>query len=231
MTYPKSILVLGSTGATGRNLIQEVAKVSSTKKPSLFAFCRDPSRLDKEVKNLCDGVLTGNATSSQDLQNALDESGADCVFVAVGNGANLGKSANTIRTENAKALAAVLKKSKYSHVKVMVVSSNGSGGSKIIVGFGIGMLIAYHLRNVLNDHDGQEAVLEKALPGRTMIVRPTALSENESTGKVVLFGNTEKPPTIKTDRLDLAHWIVHEAVYGNSTSFGSKPINLTGVTA
>ena len=232
MNAPKNILVLGSTGRTGINLIQQLATIKSdANKPNIFAFCRDPARLDTETKALCKEVLTGDATKPSDLQQALDDSNADCVFVAVGNGANLTKSANTIRTANAVALAKVLRMPQYSQVQVMVVSSNGAGGSKIKVGFGIGQLIAFHFRNVLKDHSGQEAVFRKALRDRTMIVRPTALTEFESTGKMVLFGDKEKPPTIKTDRLDLAQWVVQEAVYGKAADFGGMPVNLTGIQA
>lgn len=229
MTNPKNILVLGSTGRTGINLIQQLAKLNDTNKPKIFAFCRDPSRMEKETKLLCDSVLKGNATSPSDLESALEDSGADCVFVAIGNGQNLSNSGNSIRTENAKALVQVLRKPQYSHVKVMIISSNGAGGSKILVGFGIGQLIAFHLRHVLRDHDGQEAIFLSSLQDRTLIVRPTALTEFDSTGKLVTFGDTEKPPTIATDRLDLANWVVKDAVFGTAATFGSKPINLTGV--
>ena len=61
-----------------------------------------------------------------------------------------------------------------------------------------------------------------------MILRPTTLTENESTGKVVLFGDKDKSQTIQTDCMDLADWIVHEAICDGSY-FGTTPINITCV--
>jgi hypothetical protein len=149
--------------------------------------------------------------------------------VSIGNGDSVKKS--DIRTESARTLVQVLNKPNYQHVRVLVVSSSGAGDSSIIVGFGIGKLIEFHLRHVLKDHGGQEAVFLSAMKERTMIVRPTALTENKSTGKVITFGPKEKCPTTETDRKDLADWLIQEAIGCDWSSgrFGSKPITLTCV--
>jgi hypothetical protein len=58
------------------------------------------------------------------------------------------------------------------------------------------------LKNVLKDHDGQEAFFN--VMDRTTIVCPTGLIENEPTEKIVLFGDEEKCPTAQPDRKGLA---------------------------
>jgi hypothetical protein len=89
-------------------------------------------------------------------------------------------------------------------------------------------MIEFHLRHVLRDHDGQEAAILSAMKDRTMIVRPTGLTENESTGRTTMFDGNKKCPTMKTDRKDLTDWLVNNAMYGNATDhFGSKPIHIT----
>jgi hypothetical protein len=231
MLNPKAVLIIGASGRTGVNLVQQFSKNQQTSesKPKLFAFCRSPSKLDSETKANCDGVIQGNARDPKDLKHALRVSKANLVVVSVGNSDNIKKT--DIRTASAKALVRVLEQPEFHGVHVLVVSSTGAGGNRIIVGFGIGRMIEFHLRHILKDHDGQEAAFLASddVKGRTMIVRPTALAENKPTGNVAFFGDLEKPPTIETDRKDLTEWLVKEAIYGSSGAFGMKPINITCV--
>ena len=237
----KSILIIGASGRTGNYIIQQLndnnVVPTNTNKPKIFAFCRDPSKLDPTIINMCDGTIKGNARSSDDIERALIESQADLVLVSVGNGDSVKKS--DIRTQSAQALVKVLTKNStsnknntesttsFENVRVIVVSSSGAGGSKIKVGFGIGKFIEWHLRHILNDHNGQEAAfLGSRMKNRTMIVRPTALTENEATGHVVTFGEKEKCPTLQTDRKDLADWLIREGMM-SVDRFGSAPICLT----
>jgi hypothetical protein len=119
-------------------------------------MCRDPSKLSDETRSCCDDVIQG--------------------IVAVSNGDNVKK--NDIRTASAKALVSVLTTTPgYPRIRAVVVSSIGSGGSKIKVGFGIGSLIRFHLRHILHDHDGQEAGFLSSMKERTYIVCPTGLTE------------------------------------------------------
>ena len=235
MNQKNSALIIGASGRTGAQIIRQLdANTNKRNKLKVFAFCRDPSKLDPKTKAHCTGVLKGNARLSTDLEKAIQESEADLVVVSIGNGDSVKKT--DIRTSSAQALVQVLSKPKYQHVQVLVVSSTGAGGSRIKVGFGIGRMIEFHLRHVLKDHNGQEAAFlsSSAMKNRTMIVRPTALVENEATGKLVSFGDLEKSPTIQTDRKDLADWLIKEAVLkvfeeGGFGRFGSRSVNLTGL--
>jgi len=217
----QSILILGATGGTGLECIRQLAKHPS--KPRIHAFCRSPSKLGND-QDLCQSVIQGDARQVNDLQQALEQTAANVVIVSVGNGESVAKS--DIRTASAEALATVLKLPQYKHVRTIVVSSTGAGTSRIIVGMGIGKLISFHLRHVLKDHTGQEAAFYP-LRSRTTVVRATALTEDAPTGKLVQFGDTEKSPTIKTDRADLAAWIVQE-VCGGTKPIGGRLVNVTG---
>jgi hypothetical protein len=160
-----------------------------------------------------------------DLELAIQITKADLVVVSIGNGDNVKQS--NIRTESAKALVQVLVGQRvYRHVHVLVLSMIGAGGSG-----GVGKLTEFHLRHVLQDHSGQEAVFLSSMKDRTLIVRPTALAKNKSIGKVVTFDSTGKYPTKKTDRKDLADWLVREAICRDWSSgrFGLKPITVTSV--
>merc|ERR1711915_534531 len=222
---------IGATGRTGTHVIQQLLGTEHHQ-PKVFAFCRTPTKLNQKLLNEIDGVFRGDARSSKDIQNALKQSNADLVIVSVGNGDDVKKT--DIRTANAKALTKALAKSRFSHVKAVIVSSGGAGKSKIIVGFGIGKIISFHLRHILADHNGQEgAIAAKAnVEARTFIVRPSALTEGKPTGKVGEFADGVKQPTLKTDREDLAKWVVSEVISkGASKRFGGNPANVTGIRA
>ena len=176
------------------------------------------------VRNLCNSVVQGDVRKESGIRKAIMETKPDWIIVAVGNGADLSK--NGIRTASGEAIANVLQQdgSDFRNVQVMLVSSNGAGSSKIVVGLGIGSLISHHLRHVLADHTGQEAAFQP-LSGRVVVCRPTSLTTGEATGKLVSFGDKVKGPSIKTDRADLAEWIAHAVVSDKTACV----VNLTGV--
>ena len=226
-----SVLVIGANGRTGKQVIKKFAKHDT--KPKVYGFCRDPTKLPMEYKKLCTMVYRGDACNADDIEYALNDSNVNVIVVTIGNGDSLHKT--TVRTETAKCIVSVLQQPQYEHIKVLVVSSNGAGGSRIDVGmFGIGKVLEMALRNVLQDHDGQEVAFRSKLLDRTVIVRPTALVDNYPTGKVVQFGDLQKQPSMNTDRDDLADWIVEEVCgggggVGSIRLFGNKIANISSV--
>jgi putative NADH-flavin reductase len=218
----QSILIIGATGRTGLETLRHFAKHQSN--PTIHAFCRDPTKLDTADKALCTSIFKGDARISAYLERTLAETRAEVVVVSVGNG-DSGKKSD-VRTASAKALVEVLKKPQYRRVYAVVVSSAGAGNSRIIVGGGLGKLISFHLRNVLADHTGQEAAFY-SLRNRTTVVRATYLTDNKATGKLSYFEDRVKSPTIKTDRADLANWIVKE-VCGGASPVRGRVVNVTG---
>lgn len=93
----------------------------------------------------------------------------------------------------------VLTKPAFHHVKTVIVSSVGAGGTQIIVGMGIGMMISYQFCHVLADHSLQEKAFAELME-RTLIVCPTALMDDKSGKMLVEFNGTQKGPTINIDR-------------------------------
>jgi len=119
--------------------------------------------------------------------------------------------------------------SEFAHVKVVVVSSTGAGGTKIEVGFGVGRLLSFALRHVMHDHDNQELEFKSRMGDdrdRLLIVRPTALTDGKEKGKVSVFGAKEHAPTAHIDRADVAGWILN-SVCNNEGSYFGKEVSLT----
>jgi putative NADH-flavin reductase len=217
-THQQSVLVIGATSRTGLECIQHFA--SHQTNPAVHAFCRDADKLDDKDNALCTSIVKGDAFSPKDLERALAETRAEVVVFSIGNGDSVNKS--YVRTASAQALAQVLKIPQYKRVRIVVVSSTGAGKSRVIACGGLRMLVSFRLRHVLADHTGQENAFN-SLRHRTTVVRATSLTENEATGKLVYFQDREKPPTIKTDRADLAAWIVEEVCGGTKPVGGRAP--------
>mmetsp|Transcript_19802 Transcript_19802/g.57461 ORF Transcript_19802/g.57461 Transcript_19802/m.57461 type:complete len:227 (-) Transcript_19802:65-745(-) len=219
-----SILIIGASGRTGLELLRQLSQNGKNK--VVHAFCRDPTKIPDEYIHFCQSVIKGDARNPNDVERAVGESGAQVVIVSVGNGDSVKKS--DVRTSSAKALADVMQRPRYRHVRAVIVSSTGAGTSKIKVGMGVGKIISFHLRHILRDHTGQEDAFNTVMD-RTVIVRATALKDNKASGKVREFGDREKSPTIQINRADLANWVVEEVCSGDP--IGGKVVNITGIKA
>ena len=128
----QSVLILGATGRTGSAIIRQLSSSndSSAFRPAIHAFCRNKNKLAAEDAAKCTHIWEGDARKAQDLERVLVQSGADTVIVAVGNGDSVAKS--DLRAANAQALASVLESNpSLDHVRVLVVSSQGAGASRI----------------------------------------------------------------------------------------------------
>ena len=220
-----SVLIFGATGRIGNFIIE--AGAEHPVQPELHAFVRNPDKLTPEAKKKCKSVIKGDATNPTDIQRALEESEANYVIIGMGT-PHL--QVQDIRERNALAVAQALGKgTKFEHVKIIVISAIGAGDSKALVGYGIGTLIEFILRNPLADHDKQEAILmglNTEDNKRVLVVRPTGLTEGKATGKVQLFGARDACPSIMTDREDLGKWIVQQIcedspLFGTATSIAN----------
>lgn len=222
MSNNKSVLIIGATGALGLQLLRHLASEPSV---TVSALARNPSKFSDSDKRLCNTITTGNARNAQDIEKALVESKANYVILATGNGEDTSKS--DTREKTGEALAAVVSKPNFSNVKVVIMSSHGAAETKIIVGFGIGMMISHHLRHVLADHTNQEAFFAGgSLAQRTLIVRPTALTDNKGGQTLVEFNGLKKGPSISADRSDVAAWVTEE-IMKSPASFKGRKVCLT----
>jgi hypothetical protein len=224
MVDSQSILVIGATGRTGLECVRQFAALSPN--PFIHAFCRNKSKLSIADQNRCTSIIEGDARSADNLERALADSSATDVILSIGNGDSIKRT--DIRTASGKALVQVLKLPAYKKVRTLVISSSGAGSSQIVVGMGIGKLISFHLRHILKDHTDQEAAFY-SIRNRTTIVRASALTDNAATGKLVEHGDHEKALTIKTDRADLAVWIVNQICDTDDSLALGRAVNVTGV--
>ena len=226
-TKQLTFLQIGATGETGLAIGRKLAEHPSN--PSLHALVRDPSKFSDVDRKNYTSIVRGDALSTSDIERALVETNPDWLVISVGNGMNTKKQ--TTREDNAKAVAHVLKKPQFQHVRVMVMSSHGAGPTKVIFGFGIGVLISWFLKNVFDDHTNQEKVFlsSPSIKNRTVIVRPTELTTDKPTGKIPTeFGNEQKVPNIHTDRADVAQWMVNE-IYRKDGRFVARQANISSV--
>lgn len=217
----KSVLIIGATGGMGLQCLRQFSEDPSI--TYIHVFCRNPAKLSDTDKRLCESVITGDARSTSDIENALDQSKADYVVLATGNGADLSKS--DTRENTGKALARAMANPAFQHVKAVIVSSHGAAETKIKVGMGIGWAITHHIRHILDDHTRQEAAFA-GLMERTLIVRPTALTDAKGGAKIVEFDGTKKGPSINIDRSDVAAWITKE-VSKSPRAFHGRKVCLT----
>lgn len=213
----KSVLIIGATGALGLQFLRKFAEDPNI--TNVHVFCRSPSKLSDTDRRLCESIITGDARSASDIEKALIESKADYVVLATGNGADLRKT--DTREKTGQALAQAMSKASLQHVKAVIISSHGAADTKIKVGMGIGMMISHHLRFVLADHTRQEGAFAN-LSKRTLIVRPTALSDNKGGHKIVEFDGTKKGPSINIDRSDVAAWVTKEVAKSPRAFLGRK---------
>lgn len=217
----KSVLLIGATGALGRQCLRRLAEEPSV--DQLHVFCRTPKRLSTADRALCDSITLGDARITRDVEDALEKSQATHVILATGNGRDLGES--DTRQATARALADAMKQRRFLHVRAIVVSRTGAGDSKIMVGLGMGYLVSHRLKHVLLDHTLQEDEFSNLLD-RTLIVRPTFLTTDKPGKTLVEFGNSERAPTIHVDRGDVASWIVQQVAKDAFLFCGGK-LNVT----
>ncbi|CDF77430.1 unnamed protein product [Chondrus crispus] len=220
---PPTLLVIGGNGQTGVEVIRACA--ASAAKPPVHAFCRTPSKLSESDAAHCVSVIEGDARSAEDIARALEQAKPDAVVVAVGRSEDLGPT--DVRAASAKALMdSVAPGEKFDQVKIVVVSSVGAGGTKLHIGFGIGMLLGMRLKHVLADHDRQEKEIWDRLAdqkNRALVLHTTGLTTGQPAGEVCIFEG--KIPHPRIDRAVVARFIVAE-LCGTCPNFG-KAISIT----
>ena len=210
-TSKKSVLIIGATGSLGLQLLRHIAK-ESYKIDEVHVMARNPNKLDKADRSLVNSIEKGNARDTHDIEQALRKTKANYVILATGNGHDVSKT--DIREATGRALATVLQNDEFKDVQAIIMSSHGAAETKVIVGFGIGMLISFYLRHVFGDHTRQEAQFQTpSLEKRTLVVRPPSLTDDKALNDlkyVAEFDGLTKSPSISVDRSDIAAWVTRE---------------------
>lgn len=221
----QNVLLIGATGNLGLQIIRAASLPSAG--IALHAFCRTPSKLSAADASSCASVVRGDARSSADVRRALLSTRASVIIMATGGGSSVAPT--DVRFATAKALMDVIEHGQdFDHVKVVVVSSTGAGGTKMNIGFGIGTVLGHYLRYPMRDHTEQEQEFKRRVgdKNRLLIVRPTALTDGKAKGSTRVFPKNGRVPTMYVDRADVANWIVTEISKGEK-AYG-REVNLTG---
>jgi uncharacterized protein YbjT (DUF2867 family) len=190
------LLVLGATGKTGQLVLAAAARAGHT----VTVLVRDPARLPST-----DGlkVVTGNATSADDLTRAL--AGQDAVIGVVGGGYS---TTSTVASGVGKAIASAAAAAKGK--RIVVLSALGAGESREKcsplqkIAFGTVMNAVY------NDKAVGDAALRASDLDYT-IVQPVTFSEKRATGHVTLTDLADLKPMRgfpRVPRADVAEKLV-----------------------
>lgn len=187
-----NIVVFGSTGGTGIELIKQALKRGH----EVTAFARDPSQIpisDPRVK-----MVKGDVLDLKTVEVAVV--GAQAAISALG--VKLGQSPGTVRSEGTsnivKALAA-------ANVRRFVsVSTVGMGDSFNRLSFFARMLLPRIIGSErLEEAERQEQIIRTSNLDWTML-RPTRLVNAPSTGRYQIGGDLRTGMASKLSRVDLA---------------------------
>jgi putative NADH-flavin reductase len=194
------LLVFGSTGATGKILVQQALE----QRHEVTAFARDPGKVDIRHEHL--RIVKGDILEYSTLLPAVD--GQDVVISALGI-RMLGK--NTIMSEGTKN---ILRAMEAKQVKRFIcVSSVGVGESRAQQNR-LGWLYNYVvipvlLRNMFADKDVQEDAIMKSALDWT-IVRPVILTNGPKTGQYRSLTPIDLSLGQKISRADVADFLLSQ---------------------
>lgn len=192
------VLVFGSTGATGKQIIKQALELGH----HVTAFARKPSELIIKHKNLT--IVKGDILKYDTIEKAAQFH--DAVISALGI-RTLKK--NSIMSEGTQNIINAMQKQNVK--RFICISSIGVGNSKeqqSSLGFLYNrILIPYMMQNMFGDKELQERIIQKSNLNWT-IVRPAILTNGEKTGKFKAFGHNDKNYKPKISRADVAGFIL-----------------------
>ena len=219
-----SILILSSDGTMGSELMQAFNRHDHN--CHIHAFCDDPSSLPTKDYLVAKKVHRGSISSKEAIEKAIQKSDADVVIVNIGIDDEKETAPTTKRTDNAQIVTNILQGN--LDVRVVVISSLGAGKSTIRLGLGVGAALKTYMKHRLEDHTGQEQEFLEKMGDRTVIVRPTTLTEGKSTGSVKILEEGSWCSWPMIDKQDLAVFISNEVLDGDGSE---KVVNVTGAKA
>jgi|SRR5215211_3149347 len=191
-----NLLVFGSTGGTGRRLVEQALARGHT----VTAFARDPAKLDVEHASL--KVVRGDVMDPASVERAVQ--GQEAVLCSIGAGRK-----GTIRAEGTRHIVRAMENAGVR--RLICQTSLGVGDSwgnlnflwKYIM-FGI------ILRDAFTDHKIQEKYVEQSRLDWT-IVRPGSFTNGDRTGEYRHgFPSNERDLRLKISRADVADFMLKQ---------------------
>jgi len=192
------LLVFGSTGGTGRELVKQALEQGH----EVTAFARNPDKLG-DLTHPALRVVRGDVLDPAAVEK--DVNGHDAVLCAIGAGA--GRS--TLREEGTRNIVRAMQKAGVQ--RLICQSSMGVGDSRA----NLGVLTKYvivpvFLRHAFADHERQEAVVKESALDWT-IVRPPHLNDGPHTGTYRHgFPTTDTGIQGKISRADVADFMLKQ---------------------
>jgi putative NADH-flavin reductase len=192
------LLVLGATGATGRELLVQALRAGH----EVTAFVRNPAALDDLESRV--RVLIGDATSAADLAAALP--GHDVVLSALGSG-------NSIRSDIAsRAATALTEAAERSGVRrVVFLSAFGVGGSLAQGSLVQKLLYGTVMRSLFADKSVADEVIRAGALDWTLVY-PVALTHGPATGTYRSGDTLPMKGLPRMSRADVADFMLTAAV-------------------
>lgn len=188
------LFILGATGGTGRELVDQALKRGHR----VTAFVRTPQKLGATREGLT--VVQGDPLSAEAVGAAL--AGHDAVLSAIGPA---GPGRTTITGDSARATVAAMRATAVRRLLVVGVAVLFDDA-----GFVVALLRRTLLRNVANDSAEMERIV-KASELDWTIVRPPRLTNGRLTGRYgVRDDHMPSGGSATVSRADVAHFLLGE---------------------
>ena len=214
----KKVAIVGASGGLGLALIHACHTAGEV---SVIAVVRDESKLSENIRKEVDTVVAGNATEATTVAETLSHS-PDIVVIAVGQKDT--KQQQTIRTDVTRAYVNGMRD---NPAKLIVISSLGAGESGMQTNWFLRtFILGKVLKRVIEDHNAQEKLVRDELPAeRWLIVRPTALNDNDAKGAYEVQESANLR-SAKISRKDVASFVAKQ-IKGEGELYWGKMIAIT----
>lgn len=192
------LLIFGSTGGTGRELVKQALEQGHT----VTAYARSPEKL-QDISHASLQVVRGDVLDPAAVERAVP--GHDAVLSAIGAGAER----TTLREEGTRNIVEAMEKAGVQ--RLVCQSSLGVGDSRANLPFFTKYIIVpVFLRHAFADHERQEAIVKRSSLAWT-IVRPPHLRNGPRTRSYRHgFPPTDRRVKGKISRADVADFMLSQ---------------------
>lgn len=192
------LLIIGSTGGTGRELVDQALEHGH----EVTALARNPEKLNVKHRHL--HTMKGDVTDLQSVEQAVG--GQDAVLCALGTRV---LRRNTIQSDGTRNIIRAMRH--HGVQRLVLESSLDVGDSRGQLGFFFAHIIRpIFLRNVFADKEVQEKLVMES-PLEWIIVRPAYLTNGPRAGKYRAgFSTTDRSIKRKISRADTADFMIKQ---------------------
>ena len=201
------VIVFGATGKTG----QHVIRTALSQEHEVTTFGRSVDRIDIDEPAL--KTHKGDVFDADSVTNAV--AGHDAAIVCLGSTGLRDKTTLSAGTE-----AIIDAMAAHGVQRLVVMSAAGVGDSWQQIPRSSRLLFRTLLRNVLADHQAQEAIVEQSSLDWT-IVRAAVLKDDPATGH---YTATNTGPNTRINRADIAVALVDQL---DDTTYRHTAISVT----